>query len=119
MPPLRSGSLSGTVIQATIIPISILRHRQLITAASDDHGRSHDHHDEHLKHSSHNHLYSYSSHDEEKEGHWHVAIPAQQVRGIYAVLTVAFSTVWLAVSASVTISRVRRSRAPASAANSA
>src|SRR5271155_2011373 len=76
----------------------------------EDHNHSHPHesgdHDRHHPH---------EAHHQRSEGHWHFAIPARQVGGLFALLIVAFSTIWLAVSNLAAIFPSRESCASARA----
>jgi hypothetical protein len=74
-----------------------------------------DHEDEHLDARPDQSAHSRAIHHEGPEGHWHLAIPGHEVRGIYALLILAFASVWLAIGDCVAISDARRSRASARA----
>jgi hypothetical protein len=79
-----------------------------------DHDHSHHHTREHFEQRSDEPDHSHA-HREETKGHWHLAIPAHPVRGLHALLTLALSIVWLAISDSIAIFPARRFHAPARA----
>jgi hypothetical protein len=81
----------------------------------DDPGRSHHDPSEHREHRLEEPHHSHEADHEEPEGHWHLAIPAHLVRGLYAILTVALSIVCHSISDLVSISPGQRFRAPARA----